>query len=206
MTGLLITIAIIAMLAALPLGVNAQYNALGPKLSLIAGPIRIPLFPKKKKAEKAKEAETVKKPAKQEKKQLKKEESSKTGGSFTDFMPLVHLALDFLGDFRRKLRVNCLEMKLTMAGDDPCDLAVNYGRAWSAVGNVLPLLERFLKIKKRDIQVACDFTAEKTVIYARVDITITLGRMFFIGVRHGIKGLREFLKIMKKRKGGVNYE
>lgn len=206
MTGLLITIAIIAILAMLPLGVMAQYNAFGPKVSLIAGPIRILLFPKKKKVKKAKEEKTSAKPAKQNKQVTKKAEASKTGGSFTDFMPLVHLALDFLGDFRRKLWVNRLEMKLTMAGDDPCDLAVNYGRAWGAVGNILPLLERSLRIKKRDIQVACDFTAENTVIYARVDITITLGRVLALGVRYGIKGLREFLKIMKKRKGGANYE
>ena len=135
MTGLLITIVIIAILAMLPLGVKAQYNAFGPRVSLIAGPIRIPLFPKKKKAKKAKESETVKKPAKQEKKQLKREESTKAGGSFTDFMPLIHLVLDFLGDFRRKLRVNRLELKVILAGDDPCDLALNYGRAWAAIGN-----------------------------------------------------------------------
>ena len=94
-------------------------------------------------------------------------------------------------------------MKLTLAGGDPCDLAVNYGRAWAALGNLLPLLEQVLVIKKRDLVVACDFTADKTFIYAHVDLTITLGRILSLGVLYGIRVLREFIKIMNKRKGGA---
>lgn len=60
---------------------------------------------------------------------------------------MVKVALNFLGDFRRKLRVNRLELKLILAGGDPCDLAVNYGRAWTAVGNLMPQLERLFVIK-----------------------------------------------------------
>ena len=120
-----------------------------------------------------------------------------------DFLPLVRTALDFLGAFRRKLRVNRLEMKIIMTGGDPCDLAVNYGRAWAALGNLVPLLERCFVIKKRDLEVECDFVAEETLIYARLDLTITLGRILLLAVRYGIRALREFLKIMKLRKGGA---
>ena len=77
----------------------------------------------------------------------------KKGGKVTDFLPLVKVALDFLGDFRRKLRIKHLELQLCMAGDDPCDLALNYGKAWAAVGNLIPQLERFFVIKKRDFSV-----------------------------------------------------
>ena len=112
-------------------------------------------------------------------------------------------ALRFLGDFRRKLRVDVLEMKLIMASDDPCDLAVNYGRAWAAVGNLLPQLERLFVIKKRDIQVECDFTASETLVIARLDLTITLGRLLAAVVVFGVRALKEFLKIKKKRKGGA---
>ena len=90
-----------------------------------------------------------------------------------------------------------------LAGDDPCDLAVNYGRAWAALGNLIPVLERFLVIKKRDMQVRCDFTADKTLIYARADLTITVGRLLAVVLRHGIRILSEFLKITKLRKGGA---
>ena len=112
-------------------------------------------------------------------------------------------ALRFLNNFRRKLRLNVLELKLIMAADDPCDLAVNYGRANAALGGLISQLERFFIIKKRDMQVQCDFLGDKTLIFARVDLTVTVGRLFSLGIRHGIRGLRQLIHIMKLRKGGA---
>ena len=94
-------------------------------------------------------------------------------------------------------------MKLMMASSDPCDLAVNYGRAWAAVGNLMPMLERIFVIKKRDVEVECDFTAAETLVIARLDITITLGRILALAVVYGIRAVKEYLKIQKKRKGGA---
>lgn len=197
--GWLIAAAVITLLAIAPLGVWARYDLDGLLLKLIAGPVKLTLIPGKKK-EKPQEEE--KKPAKTQvtKSAAPKE---KKGGSITDFLPLVQLALDLLGDVRRKLRVRRLELLLVMAGDDPCDLAVNYGRAWAAVGNLMPQLERLFVIKKKDVQVACDFTADKTTVFARVDITITLGRLLALVTVYGIKALREWIKINNLRKGGA---
>ena len=209
--GWLIALGIIVLLAILPLGACVKYNADGPLVKIIAGPIRFTVFPMKKKEKKPKE-EKEKKQKKAEpelaaqetgKTAQKQEEKKEKGGSLIDFLPLVQVALDLLGDFRRKLRLNRLELKLIMAGDDPCDLAVNYGRAWAAVGNLFPLLERAFVIKKRDIEVECDFTDSETLVIARLDITITLGRLIALAVRYGIRALREYLKIMKLRKGGA---
>ena len=212
--GWLITLGILLLLVILPLGVSVKYNAQGALVRLILGPVKITLFPRPPKPKKEKK----KKPEKQEKspekpvKQIgaseppKKPEPPKAkeeGGSWTDFLPLVKTALDFLGDFRRKLRLDVLELKLIMAGDDPCDLAVNYGRAWAAVGNLLPRLEKLFVIKKRDIEVECDFTATETKVIARLDLTITLGRLLAAVLRFAFRALREFLKIKNKRKGGA---
>ena len=94
-------------------------------------------------------------------------------------------------------------MKLTMAGDDPCDLAVNYGRAWAALGNLEPQLDRLFIIKKKDLQIQCDFEETETKIAARLDLTITVGRLLGLTARYGFRVLREFLSIMKLRKGGA---
>ena len=90
-----------------------------------------------------------------------------------------------------------------MAGGDPCDLAVNYGKAWAALGNLQPLLERVLVIQKRNIELECDFVAPTTLVTARVDITMTLGRLLALVAVAGFRAVKELLKIMKKRKGGA---
>ena len=196
----LIVFAALLLLAILPLGASISYDSDGPVAKLIAGPIRIQLFPFKKK-EKVKKPEKKKAPAKKQK-AASTDKKEKTGGKITDFLPLVWTVLDFLVDFRQKIRVNHLQLKLIMAGGDPCDLATNYGKAWAALGNLMPQLERLFVIKKRDLEVECDFTSDETLVWARLDITITLGRLLSLGLRYGIRGLREFLKIMKLRKGG----
>lgn len=215
MWGWLIALAIIILLAVLPLGVSAKYDCGGPLVRVIAGPIRLTVFPLKKKEKKESKAEkmaggkpekkdkTTSSPKSEEKSEKEEQKPPTKGGSILDFLPLVQVAVDFLGDFRRKLRINHLDLKLILAGDDPCDLAVNYGRVWAAVGNLFPLLERAFVIKERDVEVECDFTSVETLVVARLDLTITLGRLLSLAVRYGIRALREFLKIKNKRKGGA---
>ena len=209
--GIWIAGAILLALAVLPLGVRIRYNDAGFVLKVIAGPLKITVIPGRKKPKKqkvkqkkqkavqtAESAGSEERPPQPPKAQPEQKER---GGSLTRFLPLVKLGLKFLGDFRRKLRLDNLYLRLILAGDDPCDLAVNYGRIWAAVGNLMPQLERLFVIKKRDIQVACDFTSEETRIVAHADITITLGRLLCLAVYYGIRALIEFMTL--KRKGGA---
>ena len=198
--GWLIALVVISLLAVLPLGISAKYDELGPQLWVIAGPVRLKLLPGKRKTQ------DKEKNPKTEKKEAQKpatEKTEKKGGSVTDFLPLVRVVFDFLADFRRKLRVKILELKIVLAGGDPCDLAVNYGKACAAVAALDSRLERFFVIKKKDVQVQCDFVEEKTLIIARLDLTITLGWLIVQLIRHGSRALKELLKIMKLRKGGA---
>ena len=206
--GWLIFLAVIVLLAILPLGASVLYDADGPRVRIVAGPVKIQVFPMKKKPKKDKTKKE--KPQKEPKKPAQAGEAQKpfpkprTGGSWTDFLPLVQVALDLLNDLRRKLRVNHLLLHLTLAGDDPCDLAVNYGRMNASLAALIAQLERVLVIQKRDVHVDCDFTANETVILARLDLTITLGRILSIAVRYGVRGLMTFLKIKKQREGGAD--
>ena len=216
--GWLITIGILCLLAIIPLGVSAMYDEDGALVRIIAGPLRFQIIPARKKAakpkKKTKEAAPDEKTAKKKKSKKKtsaktsaqqnaETEKKKSGGPITDFLPLVKVVLKFLDGFRRKLRVNVLELKLIMAADDPCDLALNYGKAWAAVGNLMPQLERVFVIQKRNIEVECDFTADKTKVLARLDLTITVGRLLgLVFVLIG-RALVELIKIIMKRKGGA---
>ena len=106
--------------------------------------------------------------------------------------------MDFLEDLRRKLRVSLLVLRLTLRGDDPADLAVNYGRAWAALGNLMPQLERAFVIKKRDVEVQCDFLSENTTIVFAMDLTVTLGRLLSLAVVYGIRVIKQFSSMKNK--------
>ncbi len=202
--GWWITLGILVLIAILPIGASVLYDEDGFRAFVIAGPFRIPVFPVKKKEKKEKITKEPKKkatakaaPKKTEPKQKKK------GGSILDFLPVLDKVLDFLSAFRRKLRVPHLELKLILGGGDPSDLAYNYGRGWTVLGNLMPLLDNVLYIKKRDLEVECDFLADKTTVIARFDISITIGRVLSLVFVQGVSILIEFLKVLNKRKGGA---
>ena len=215
--GLWITLGIFTLLAVLPLGVRVHYDAAGPLVKIVLGPLKLTVFPRPEK--KNKPTKEKKQAGKREEKKLSEEESlpkppqsppaekssgeKKQGGSLTDFFPFIKLGLDFLGDLRRKLRMKELYLRLILASDDPCDLAVNYGRTWTAVGGFLPALDRWFVIKKKDVEVECDFTASETKVIARLEITITLGRLLTLAAVYGFRGLKEFIVFRNKRKGGA---
>lgn len=218
MTGLAIFLGIVALIAVLPVGASVRYDESGLGIKLLIGPFRFSVLPRPGKEKKQKES----KPKKEEKPQsqtaeadepipagppegapVKKLEKPKKGGSLTDFLPLVDVALDMLASLMGRLRVNLLRLHLILAGDDPADLAINYGRAQAAGATLLAQLDRFLVIKKQDVQIGCDFTSDKTTVLARVDLTITLGRTVVWAVGYGLKALITFLKIKKKQDNQV---
>lgn len=213
MTGWLIGLAVIALIAAVPVGATVQYDADGPAVRLIIGPVTILLYPrpqkgKKKKSEKqdknqkkAEDPVPVGPPEGAPAKKLKKPKEK--GGSITDFLPLLDVALDLLAGLKDRLRVNLLRLHLVMAADDPADLAINYGRAQAAGAALLAKLNEWLIIKKQDVQIQCDFTSDETTIAARADLTITVGRIISLAAIYGIRGLKTFLKVKKQREGGA---
>ena len=225
-----ILLGILVLLLILPIGASIFYDAAGIRVRVVAGPIRFTVFPMKKKPpkeQKSKETpkseesasdisgETV--PA-DEKKTLPAGEEKKTqtplpeapkppkekapdGGSLVDFLPLVELVLKFVGEFFHKtLHIDVLYLKMTMAGDDPADLAMSYGNTWAALGNLWPYIDRMFTIKKRDIRIQCDFEAAQSVVNARVDITLTLARLLGLVFGYAFRILIKFLRIMSDRK------
>ena len=210
--GWLIFLAILIGLGCVPLGVRLRYDEDGPLAAVLLGRLPIVLYPlpgwlKKLTSREKKDGE--KKPKKEKPKKEKPPKDTvgegPQGGSWKKFLPLVRLGLHFLGDFRRKLRVNRLVLRLTLAGDDPCDLAVNYGRAWAAVGNLLAAMQRTFVIQKRDVEVQCDFLGEETKVVFAMDLTITLGRILGLLVKYGIRAVAILLK-MKNQKAVQNNE
>ena len=92
---------------------------------------------------------------------------------------------------------------MILAGGDPCDLSINYGRAWAVLGNAMPLLDRCFTIKKRDLEIACDYIEDTTKITAYVKMTITVAHILLLGGYHGFRLLRKYFQITKSAKDGA---
>lgn len=215
MRGWLIFLGIIVAIGILPVGASVRYDESGPLVKLLLGPLKLLLYPRPKKEKKTEQKEENPKKEKKPKPDKQKEEpipdgppegapsrkleKPKKGGSLLDFLPLVDVVLDMLSSLVGRLRVNYLQLHLILAGDDPADLAIHYGRAQAAGATLLAQLNRFLVIKKQDVQIQCDFTSDNTTVLAQVDLTITVGRVIGWAVGYGIKALVTFLKIKKQQ-------
>ena len=198
---LLAIFAVLALIGCIPVGVDARYGADGVFLAAKLGPFRLQLLPqkpKKKKKKPAKKQQPAAKPA--EKKPAEKKKNPLLSGGVDGLMQLLTLALDTLGDLRRKLRVNELTLHVTVPGsDDPAKAAMNYGRAWAAIGALTPAMERLFVIKKRDIRPELDYNETQMKADAHLVTTITIGRSLALALRAGVG----FLKILNERKKAV---
>lgn len=191
--GWLIALAVLVGIAILPVGIRGVYRESTAGVWLLVGPLRFRLYPVKPKEEK-KTAQPKKKVT---------SSSEKKGGKLQSFLPVARTVLDFLNQLRKKIVVKNLELKVILAGDDPCDLAVNYGRAWAALGSLMPQLDRVLTIRKKDIEVESDFTAESICVYAKVDVMVSIGRGLYLCCRYGVKFIKDILKMKNLQKGGA---
>jgi hypothetical protein len=199
MIALLIVIGLLVLLCLLPVGARVVYDHAGAKVLLLIGPFSASLYPRTAKEPKKKKKSKKETPPKEPK------EKEPLGGKLPLFRQLLSLGLEALECLRRKLILKNLTVCLTVGGqgEDPAGSAFTYGRAWAAVGALIPVLENSFKIRKRDIRVNIDFTSSETVIYADGSILLRVGDILWIAVFYGIRGLKLFLK--HKKKGGKQH-
>ena len=94
------------------------------------------------------------------------------------------LLLDFYWGLLEVAVLKRLDVKLILTGDDPCDLAVQYGQAWAAVGTLLAGLESLVAIGKRYVDVQCDFVGTESCFTARLDFSLSFGKLLAYMLRY----------------------
>ena len=197
--GWLIAATIVFLLLCIPLGISAVYDGNGGSVYVIASVFKFLVYPRPKDPDRPAKEKVKKKETGGE----AKKQTTKNKGAISDFYPFIKLVLDFLCDFKRKLRVDHFQLYITLAGGDPADLALSYGKACASVGTFLPALNQFLIIKKQDVNVSCDFEGSNTTVEGRLDLTLTVGRLLSMVLRHGVKVIKEYFNFRKKRNGGI---
>ena len=179
-----------------PAGVRLSYESGALRVSVRFGPVRTTVYPRKKKeaAEKAPEppAKAAEQPPAEKKKTSVNREQILY--SLEVLPPVLGKALRRVG---RSLRFDPLQLHLLVAGRDPADTAVLYGRIQGALAAGLPTLHRLTNIKNQDIQLFLDFSEEKMDCIADVGVSLRLWDVLVMLVCAGCSALRWYLRFRK---------
>ena len=182
-----IVVLALALLSLIRVGVWAEYAQKAFTLRLLAGPVKITLFPRPAKQPKPARAKKVK--ASRQKKAKPPKKPKTAGELFGLVKQLLPAALDAAGRLRRKIRIDRFDLDVTVASADPARAAVNYGRFNGAIGMFWPLVEQNFKVKQWRIRTNVDFTTEHPTVYLRAAATLTIGQILALGVRTALRVL-----------------
>jgi hypothetical protein len=180
--------AILLVLIFLPVGIRVRYQHSELKIWYVIGPVRLLRYPEdaRRKARKNSSQITIR---------TVLEEPIKANRVYNnllgDFLAELKTTLELFWHLRPKLRIKKLMLKLTLAGSDPATISMQYGGAWAAVGAIFPILEEGFVLKKREIDVNCDFSGGMTTLDAKLDISIGLGRLILCLVRYSLNTLEK---------------
>lgn len=221
MTVLWVLLAVISafwLLGRIRLGGWVRYDEDGLLAKVIAGPLRITVFPPKQLTEKQKRKRKEKEQAKRAKKEAQKakerekqarreaewrekhpgEEPEKKGGALPPVLDLLPLVCEAAGGLKKRIRIDELTIRLVWVSEDPMETALGYGRANAAMGMIWPLLDHNFNVKKHDLGVGVDFTRTSTAIMCRAALTMRLGQLVSFGLRLGTRFFMIWLGSRKK--------
>lgn len=149
----------------------------------------------RKKAEKA-EAEA--KLTKAEKKALKKAKRAKRP-KLTEFIPLTaRVAKLFFSKFFGKIHIKMARLHVTVGGKDAASVAIMYGMIYPSMEALLVTLSKICRLedlKKTDVQVLPDFTAEKITFDCDITFRVCLGNLVGAALKAGWSFLMGYNKI-----------
>lgn len=201
---LAVILAALLLINIIPVGLDGGFAGASPFLSARAGPFRIGILPREAGAEKARrqEAHLARKAERKAKKAAKEEqerrEGKKKGSPVATARELVRMGLRTLSRLRRHLRVDLFLLRWTAAAPDPCDAAMQYGAVCAALGALMPIAERTLMIREREMEVNVRFDLAKPEIEARVLLTLRVWEIVWVGLNFGMEYLRWRIKHRRK--------
>ena len=170
-----IVVLVLALISLIRVGVRAEYVQDRLAVRLLAGPVKITLYPRKaKKPRKAKGHKAQ--PAPKEEKKLPPLE---------ELIPLAKqllpMAAEAAGRFKNKVRIDLFDLDVTVASTDPVRTALNYGKLNMAIGMFWPLVEQNFKVKEWHIRTRMDFVAQHATAELHAAATLTIGQIIVLG-------------------------
>lgn len=193
-----VLLGLLALLAAallIPVKIRGSYEEGNPLLYIRYGPVKLQLFPLKEKAE-AKEKLSKKKKTKPEKPKKPKAKINREQILYAleKLPPILGLALKRTG---RSIHIRPLKLYVLVAGSDPADTAMLYGRMEAALAAGFPVLERALRLKDADVRLYVDFTERQMDCIADVGVSLRPWSLVWMALRAGGSLLKWYLGFRK---------
>lgn len=193
-----ILLALLLCISLIRVGGVVEYSAEGLTIAARAGIVKITLYPR---PVKQKKQTFQKKKAIEKAKKAAQDQAPKLGGALKFLLKLIPVACELAGRFRRKLRVDRLNIDFTAAGGlDAARGAIQFGQASAAMGAMTALLENSFQIKERRFRSSVDFTHTEPVVYLYAALSLTIGQCVRLGVWAGIRVLKVYLAYRKEQK------
>ncbi len=176
---------LIVLLLQIPVRVRFSYDQGDMALRLRFGPVKLQLFPRPEKEEKPKKPKKEKKKPQKEKKEKPQKPKAKINReqifyALEKLPPILGRALKRTG---KSICIEPLKVWLLVAGTDPADTALLYGRLEAAAAAGLPVLQQVLNIRDEDIRLYLDFSEQQMDCIADVGIALRPWRLVTMGVR-----------------------
>ena len=196
MIALAAAAALLALVLALPAAVRVRYDDGTLHVRVRVGSVTV-YPPRPARARRS----SRKKAAGRQKPQGSVRKSGAGGKKLTrqQIQDLIRLALDLLGKLRRKLLVRHLTLHAFFGGRDAARAAIGYGRAWAAIGAVMPVLENSFRIESRDVGAYLDYGLDQPRLLLELDVRMRLGTALVLALGAGVRLLGIFTKSSKNK-------
>ena len=176
----------LALIALLPLGFVLSWGAEGLSLDLRLGALRFRVFPSRRAGRRGSGGGG----AASGKKKKRKTSGGASGIGLRDLPELAELALDALGRFRRRARIDELTLHLVFGGANGDGTVLLYGGINALLSSLLPAFHRAFRVRREDIQTAMDFELDRNICELRVAAVWRIGSLVRILFAAGLAFLR----------------
>lgn len=117
-----------------------------------------------------------------------------------ELLPMVGEAASRL---KRKIRVDRLDLDLTIGASTPALAAIAFGGANAALGMLIPVLENHFEIKERRIRTRCNFNHTQPEAELSTAFSLTIGQGVVMMLNLGTQALRTYVHQTDKQKEAV---
>lgn len=192
---------VLFLIGQIRLGGVVVYGADGLRAWARFGRFRISVFPLKEKEKAPKKKKAAKKTPRQGEKKVQpaKPRREKAGGALDYARSLLPVALEAAKHTFGKLRMDKLELRLTVGASDPADAATRYGQASAVLGTFWYPLTQAFRVVDGYAKVELDFDRTDMALYAESSLSLKLGQLVWLALYFGSKALRAVLAARKRQ-------